>query len=253
MKKHYCPIIVSWVIAIACALALTQKASGQMVRLHGSISTAKALESRKAALESASGAQIEIVGNGAGRGLQDVSSGQAEVALLSGPLKLVAEALNKEKSGSVDAAQLNEIPLSNSKLGFYSNPAAGVKSVTDAQLRDVLTGKITNWKDVGGADLPIKVVMGFGADGVRVTVQDVVCHGAEYAQGAIVRNSSKDLPMVVSQLPGACAVLVVSSAEGNIAKVATETELMMPVSLVVKGEPSGDVKKVIDAIKAVIK
>lgn len=214
---------------------------------------AKTFEGKKAALESQCGVKLEIVGNGAGRGLLDLANGQAEIALLAGSLKGVADAMNKEKTGSVDISQMKEISLITSKIGFFTNPSAGIKSVTEEQLRDILTGKLTNWKAVGGADQPIKVVLPFGADGARITLQTTLFPGLDYAKDAIVRNSSKDVSVVVAQFPGACAAITQQNIEGNVVIVKTEKELTVPWSLVVKGEPSGDVKKVIDAAKSIIK
>jgi phosphate transport system substrate-binding protein len=245
--------LLSWSFALCCAMALTQVANAQTVRLHGAVAFAKAFDTKKAAIESQSGAKLEVVGNGAGRGLADLAAGNADVALLAGSLKGVADAMNKEKAGSVDSTQMKEIPISASKAAFVTHPSAGVKSLTDAQLRDVLTGKATNWKEVGGADQAIKLVLPFGADGVRVTVQSSLLQGADYAKGAIIRSSSKDVAAVIAQLPGACATLGVQNVQGNITQVTTEKEITIPWSLVVKGEPSGDVKKVIEAATALIK
>ena len=253
MKLHTYTLILKCAATFCGALTFLHAADAETVRLHGSISMAKTIEAKKAAIEAASGAKLVAVGNGAGRGLADLSSGQAEIALLSGPFKGVTDAMNREKAGSVNFEQLKDIPLFTSKLGFFTHPSAGVKSLTENQLRDVLTGKVTNWKEVGGADVSIKVVMAFGADGVRVTVQSVLFPDLDYAKSAIVRNSSKDIAVVVAQLPGACAVLVAQSAEGNMTKVDLEEELALPCSLVVKGEASGEVKKVIDAATTLLK
>ncbi|MDR3457674.1 MAG: substrate-binding domain-containing protein [Verrucomicrobiae bacterium] len=252
MKTNYNSVLLKWTSALVCALALTQ-ANAQTVRLHGSAALAKTLEPQKAALESQSGVKLEIVSNGAGRGLADLSGGQAEIALLAGPLKGVAAAMNADKAGSVDIADMREIPLINVKIAFITHPSAGVKSLTDAQLRDVLTGKATNWKEVGGADLPIKLVLGFGADGSRVTVRETVLQGADYSKSMIVRNTSKDISMVIAQLPGSCSPLAVQNVEGNVTTVALEKEIFMPLELVVKGEPAGDIKKVIQAVTASVK
>ena len=253
MKLYFHSNIIRWAGALCVALVVGQTTQAEVVRLHGGVSISKAIESKKAAIEAKSGAQLEIVGSGAGRGLNDLSGGFADIALLSGPLKGVAEAMNKEKPGSVDLASMKEIPFSSTKMSLLTHPSAGVKSFTQAQLRDVFTGKTANWKEVGGADLPIKVVIPFAGDGARVTLQATVLEGAEYAKGAIVRVSSKDVPVAVAQLPGACAVLASENVTGNVITVPLDKDLPMPWALVVKGEPSGAVKKVVEAVTELIK
>lgn len=230
----------------------TVQAAGP-VRLHGSVALAKTIESQKAAIESQSGAKLEVVGNGAGRGLADLNANQAELGLLAGALKPVADAMNKEKAGSVEITGMKEIPLSTVKVVFLTHAAVGLKAMTDAQARDVLMGKVTNWKEVGGPDLPIKVVLPFGADGARVAFQAGLLQGADYTKNAITRNSAKDIASVVSQLAGACSVLSVPNVEGAVTVVKLEQEQLMPLQLVVKGDPSAEVQKVIDAVKAAVK
>lgn len=242
-----------WAATSICTLALIQGAHAQTVRLHGAVALAKTLQANKAAIESQSGVTLQVVGNGAGRGLADLASGQADVALLAGSLAGVAEAMNKEKPGSVDPSQFKEIPLSTSKIAFITHASAGIKTISMAQLRDVLTGKATNWKEVGGADQPIKLVVPFGADGTRVTAQNLLFPGEDYAKGAIVRNSAKDISSVVSQVPGACAVIGMQNVEGNVVTVAMEKDLLVPWSLVLKGDPTPEIKKVVDAAKATVK
>ena len=237
-----------------CALAaLAQSVNAQTVRLHGAVTLEKLLLEQKQALESQTGVKLEIVGNGAGRGLVDLGGGRADVAMIGGTLKGVAGAMNKEKAGSVDVTGMREIPLTRVKIALVTHAAVGVKSLTEAQARDVLTGKATNWKEVGGIDVPIKVVLPFAGDGSRITMQEVLLKDAEYAKTAIVRNSAKDVAVVLKQLAGSCSILSVKNVEPGLAIVTLDKDVELPMQLVVKGEPTGDVKKVVDAAKAGIK
>jgi len=220
--------------------------------LHGAITMGKLVSAQKQAIEAQAGVKLELLANGAGRGLTDLCAGQAEIALMGGSLKGVSEAMNKEKPGSVDISGLKEIPLTKVKVAFITHPGVGVKSLTDAQARDILTGKVTNWKEVGGADLPVKVVLAFAGDGARVTMQEALLKDATYLKTAIQRNSAKDISLVVSQLPGACGTLSVKNIDATVASVALEKDVEMPMSFVVKGELAGDVKKVVDAATALI-
>jgi phosphate transport system substrate-binding protein len=224
-----------------------------VVRMHGAVTLEKLLAAQKAAIESQTGAKLEVVGNGSGRGLADLSGGLAEVALIGGSLRGVADATNQEKPGSVNPAGMQETPLFGIKLVIVTHPGVGVKSLTAAQLKDLLTGKIRSWKDVGGADLPVKVVLPFLGDGARISIQETILKDASFPKDAILRNSSKDLAVVLSQLPGSCSFLSIKNVTGDIASVPVDCDLIMPLALITKGEPAGDVKKVVDAAKALIK
>ena len=223
------------------------------VRLHGAVTLEKIVNQQKTAIEAQAGVPLEIVGNGSGRGLADLAGGSADIGMIGGSLKGVADAMNKEKAGSVDTSGMKEIPLTGIKIAIVAHAGVGVKSLTEGQLRDILTGKTANWKEVGGPDLPVKLVLPFAGDGVRITLQESVLKEAEFAKSAVVRNSNKDIPVVISQLPGSCSILSVKNVEAGIATIATEKEYIMPMQFVVKGEPASEVKKVVDTAKALIK
>jgi phosphate transport system substrate-binding protein len=240
-------------IAILLLSAIVPTVCAQTVRFHGAVTMGKLLTEQKADLEAKSGLKLEIVGNGSGRGLADLSGGLADVAMIGGSLKGVAEATNKEKPGSVDLTGMKEMPLSSIKLAIVSHPGVGVKSLTAGQARDVLSGKVSNWKDVGGADLAVKVVLPFTGDGARISVQESLMKEVEFAKGAVVRNSAKDIAGVIAQLPGSCSILTVKNVEGQMATVAVDQDLVMPMQFVTKGDASADVKKAIEAAKSAIK
>ena len=253
MPNKSCLVRLARRFATLCALTtIAYTANAQTVRLHGSVTLEKLLTPKKQALETQTALKLEIIGNGAGRGLSDLANGRAEIALMAGPLKGVAAAMNKDKPGSVDITGITEIPVSNVKIAFITHPSANVKALTAAQGRDLLTGKTTNWKQVGGADLPVKVVLAFPGDGARITTQEVLLQGADYVSTAIMRNSGKDIAVVVAQLPGACGILSSKNVEGSVTTVTLDKEVVMPLQLATKGEPSGDVKKVVDAVKAAL-
>ena len=52
-------------------------------------------------------------------------------------------------------AQLEQKPIGRDALVFIVNEENPVQSLTQQQLRDIYAGRITSWKDVGGADAPI--------------------------------------------------------------------------------------------------
>jgi phosphate transport system substrate-binding protein len=59
---------------------------------------------------------------------------------------------------SEKAAGLVAVPVFRLPAAIYVHPTAGVTNLTAKQLTDVYSGAVTNWRDVGGGDLRIKVV-----------------------------------------------------------------------------------------------
>ena len=60
----------------------------------------------------------------------------------------------KEELAEADA-KLEQKAIGRDALVFIVNEENPVQSLTQQQLRDIYAGRITSWKDVGGADAPI--------------------------------------------------------------------------------------------------
>jgi phosphate transport system substrate-binding protein len=84
---------------------------------------------------------------GSGGGIAAVSSNKEVLARAARPLS------DSEKEAGLVATPVFRLPSA-----FFVHRSAGVTSLTSGQLADVYSGKVTNWKDVGGQDVRIKVV-----------------------------------------------------------------------------------------------
>lgn len=76
-------------------------------------------------------------------------------------------------------AQLEQKPIGRDALVFIVNEENPVQSLSQQQLRDIYAGKITNWKDVGGADLPIVAFQRREDSGSQTLFQKLLIQGGE--------------------------------------------------------------------------
>jgi phosphate transport system substrate-binding protein len=90
---------------------------------------------------------------GSGGGIAAVSSNKEVLARAARPLS------ESEKEAGLIATPVFRLPSA-----FFVHRSAGVTSLTTAQLADIYSGKIVNWKEVGGHDMRIKVVRREDAD-----------------------------------------------------------------------------------------
>ncbi|WP_341738942.1 phosphate ABC transporter substrate-binding protein [Microcoleus sp. CAWBG640] len=108
---------------------------------------------------------------GSASGLKNLIDGKVLMVATSRPLK-------PEEA----KAEVKIIPIARDAITIVigkDNPFQG--SLTKAQLRDIYTGKITNWSEVGGANLPIKVYNRSPDSGTRGFFQDDVLLAAKFA------------------------------------------------------------------------
>ena len=96
---------------------------------------------------------ITIDAGGSGEGLKQVSEGTVNIGN--------SDVEAAEKLDAAKAAELVDHKVCVVTMAPIVNKdvtAGGVKNLTKAQLTDIFTGKITNWKEVGGADEAIVLI-----------------------------------------------------------------------------------------------
>jgi phosphate transport system substrate-binding protein len=87
---------------------------------------------------------------GSGSGIRMLIEGQLSVAQSSRSLKDEEFAKAKDRGFT-----LEQVPIAIDGIAIYVNPQLSIPNLTLVQLKDIFTGKVTNWKDLGGPDLPI--------------------------------------------------------------------------------------------------
>ncbi|HIE13007.1 MAG TPA: phosphate ABC transporter substrate-binding protein [Desulfotomaculum sp.] len=151
--------------------------------------------------------QITVQGGGSGTGLSQVSQGACDI----GNSDILAE----EKKG-IDAAQLVDHKVIIQAFAVVANPGVGVESLTKQQIKDIFTGKITNWKEVGGSDQRIFLVNRAKGSGTRATFKKAVMDGAEESKGDVEQDSSGTVRKIVSETAGAVSYLGIAYLDDTV-------------------------------------
>ena len=97
------------------------------------------------------GVKIQVTGGGSGTGIAALINGTTDICESSRPMKDKEKDSIKEKFGKGP----KEIPVAVDGLAIYLHNSNPVTEFSLQQLRDIYTGRITNWKDVGGKDAKI--------------------------------------------------------------------------------------------------
>jgi len=124
--------------------------------------------------------KIQVSGGGSGIGFAALQSQTTDLCDASRKAK-PAEIANCIKTFG---ARPTEYKVALDGLSVYVNPENSLKELTVAQVGDIFTGKITNWKEVGGPDAPITVYSRENSSGTYEFFKEHVLKGKDFAASA---------------------------------------------------------------------
>jgi len=138
-------------------------------------------------------AKITVTGGGSGVGIAAFLDGSTNIAMASRKIKM------SEKMKLQDAGKAyKEVTIANDALSVIVNPANKVSQLTREQLEGIFTGKITNWKEVGGDEQKIVAYSRESSSGTFEFFKEHVLNNKNYgtsilmmsATGAVVQSVS---------------------------------------------------------------
>lgn len=167
-----------------------------------------------AAFTKMTGIQVEIEGGGAARGLRDTAERKID---FGGSCRLPLPELDPREFHVVVH------PVAWDALVVIAHPDNPVEGLTTEQLRAVYTGKIRNWKEVGGPDHEIELYVRKGySSGVGYALRQYLFRNSQQRFVTTkdrIKKSSGPIEKAVEQHPYAMAVTGVSSARKRRVKI----------------------------------
>ncbi|MBC3540045.1 phosphate ABC transporter substrate-binding protein [Rufibacter sediminis] len=144
------------------------------------------------------GASITVVGGGTGVGLSAMQEGTTDIAMASRGLK--TEEKLKLKTAKKD---VKEALIAYDALSVIVHPSNKVSQLTREQLESIFTGKVSNWKEVGGADEKIVAYSRETSSGTYEFFKEHVMDKKNYANGILMMPATGSIVQSVSQTKGA--------------------------------------------------
>jgi len=145
-----------------------------------------------------SGASITVVGGGSGVGISALISGTTDVAMASRKVKM-DEKLKMQDAGKA----YKEVVFAKDAISVVVHPENKISQLTREQLEGIFTGKIKNWKEVGGEDLAIVVYSRETSSGTYEFFKEHVMKQKNYASTALLMPATGAIIQSVSQTKGA--------------------------------------------------
>lgn len=133
---------------------------------------------------------FQVTGGGSGTGIAGLINGTTDICASSRPMKPAEVAQMKEKYGSLP----QEIRVARDGISIYVNKDNPISKITMKQLKDIFTGKIRNWKALGGADHSIILYSRENNSGTYEFFKEHVL-------------SKKDFHPIAQHMPGTSAVV----------------------------------------------
>ncbi len=206
-------------------------------------------------------AEVSAQAGGSGTGLTQVLDGTVDI----GNSDIFAE----DKLDADKAKELVDHKVVAQGFGVVVNKSLGIDSLTTDQIKDIFSGKVTNWKDVGGADKEILLIHRTAGSGTRATFEKTILGGDKSLENdslGATQDSNGAVLTAMKQNDGAISYLGLAYMNTQEAKDALTVVKINGVSddkanicdgsypfwswghMYTKGEPTGVAKSFIEFI-----
>lgn len=203
---------------------------------------------------------LQVTGGGSGTGIAALISGTTDICQSSRSMKQAEKEKLRDRFNTTGV----EIPVARDGLSIYVHSSNPLNEITMDQLKGIFTGKITNWKDVGGADSKIIVYSRENSSGTYVFFKEHVLAGADFTAraqtmpgtGVVVNAVSKEKNGIgyggAGYAKGIKSLKVKKDASSPAVAPTLENvkndsyALARPLFFYLKNKPSGETKAFID-------
>jgi len=204
---------------------------------------------------------IQVTGGGSGVGIAALINGTTDIASSSRPIKSTEVEKLKARYNTLGV----EISCAKDGITVFLNESNKLKELTLKQLSDIYQARITNWKQLGGDDAPVKLYGRENSSGTYVFFKDEVVKG-DYAAScqtlpgtaAVVNAVKKDKYGIgyggAAYAAGVkhCMIKKDEKTTGFLPTPETIARNQYPITrylyLYMRNRPSGETKKYIDWI-----
>ncbi len=152
--------------------------------------------------------KVLVQGGGSGTGLTQVAQGGADIGNSD---------ITVEEKGDIDPKLLVDHKVCVVGFAAVVNTDVTVSNLSQKQLIDIYSGKITNWKKVGGPNLKIVIINRPKSSGTRAVFKKYALNGVEEASGvALTEDSSGTVRKTIADTQGAIGYLALSYVDSTV-------------------------------------
>ena len=204
------------------------------------------------------GIQVTVSESGSGNGAKSLINKTCDIATMSREMK--PEEIAGAKTKGVNPLK-NIVALDG--LSIVLHPSNRIKNLSRAQIRDIYTGKYTNWSQVGGPNAGIVVIQRESNSGTAESFKELVMgKDNQISKRAETQSSNGAIKSRVASTPGAISYIglgfvdhsvkpvLVDGIEASVKTVKNGTyPIHRPLFMYTNGQPTGAIKQFIDLAK----
>jgi len=200
--------------------------------------------------------EIVVRGGGSGVGIASLLDKTCDIANSSRAIK--DSELDKASTNHVDP-QAHVVAMDG--IVIVVNPANPLSALTKKQVKDIYTGNISNWKELGGNDEKIVVVSRDSSSGTFEAFGVLALGGAKVRPDALMQASNQAVASVVARTPGAIAYVGLGYISSEVKALPLEGvmpsketvltdkyPLSRPLYMYTNGKPTGTTRDFLDFI-----
>lgn len=247
MGRQFCALLT---IVLGLLLSSPPVSAEELLRYAGATTLQRSFMVEAArAFQGETGVRIQVDGGNTNPGLRALLAGEVDMA--GAGRHLTAE---EKKQGLVEHF------LGWDMLAIVVPRTLPVENLTLEQLGDIFSGKIVNWKDVGGKDQPMVVVTSPKGSGMRAAVQDLILKDKAFTPQEVVSGVVGQADQQLTMFPGSITAVSLSMVDNVQAKTlsvngiaptaanvaAGRYPLAKPLALVTRGQPKGQLQRFVE-------
>lgn len=230
-------------------------AHSDTVVLQGSTTfTTTLVEPFAQAVEAETGLHLEVIPNKSNLGLLALFEHKADLAMISTTLEGELEML-RQSNPDLPFQRLRTFEIGRTRAAFVIHPSNPARKVRLQDIGKILTGEISNWRQLGGPDLLIRVIVIREGGGVLAKVESTLLGGAHVSANDVVRiQMGTQVIKVVAQEPGAFGITHFAIVRlGDVVELMTDETIEQVLSLVCLDDPSPNAVAIIEAFRRMAK
>ena len=241
-------------LTVAAALLvglLANSAQAEVIRIGGSTTfTSELMAPHQSEVERLSKQTIILLPNRSNLGIYGLFEGN-ELAMISSSWSDMLLELKKQRP-NLPYDRLRVFNVTKTRVAFSVNPKNVVRFADAKTVSRVLKGELTSWKELGGTDLPIELVMVRQGGGVQASIEASLQLKISTIKAIRVQISSQ-VNKIVEQLPEALGLAQIENLRASKAiELRTDFPIEQELNLVTLGKPSPGAQAVIDAVRTVV-